>query len=79
VPERVVPVGVGGEPGDHRLAQIPDAGGQIREFGVRESGVDHEHARVALHDGGRGLDDLALVDEHAVGDLLQHQRAFRIA
>ena len=42
---------------------------------ARDAGVDEQHAGPALHDDGVALDELALVDQHALRDLLQHQMA----
>ena len=50
-----------------------DAGQLVGEH----PGVDEQDARPAVHDHGVALQELALVDEHPVGDLPQHQRAPR--
>ena len=42
-------------------------------------GVDEQDARPAVHDHGVALQERALVDEHAVGDLSQHQTTSLIA
>ena len=42
---------------------------------VLHPGVDEQHAGAALHDDGVALDELALVDQHTLCDLPQHQLA----
>ena len=50
---------------------VGDAGQLVAEH----ARVDEQDARPALHDHGVALQELALVDEHPVGDLAQHQAA----
>ena len=38
-------------------------------------GVDEQHASLALHDNGVALAELALVDQHTLRDLPQHELA----
>ena len=62
-----------GEPcddGTARLAKVPREGPHLV---ARDAGVDEQHARFALHDDRVALDALALVDQHTVCNLLQHQ------
>jgi hypothetical protein len=47
--------------GDHLLARYP--------------GVDEQDASLALHDNGVTFNELALVDQHSVRDLPQHELA----
>ena len=44
--------------------------GQAGHFIARYPGVDEQHAVSALHDNGVVLEQLALVDQHALRDLL---------
>ena len=72
VPEHVVPIRMGGETchdGSAELAKVVRDGGQ---FVARYAGVDEQHAVPALHDDGVALDELAFVDQDALGDSLQH-------
>ena len=72
MPEHVVPVRVRREARHDRLAQLAEV---VRETGHLDSGdpgVDEEHAGPALDDDGVVPEQLALVDEHALGDLRQH-------
>ena len=72
VPEHVVPIGMrreAGHDGPARLAKVVRDG---RHFVAGDAGVDEQHAGFALHDDGIALDALALVDQHALGNLLQH-------
>ena len=75
MPQHVVPVGMGGEGGDHRQPARLQVVGDAGELGSGDAGIDEQRAVVAADDDRVALDALALMDEHAVGDLLQHGRA----
>ena len=77
VPEHVVPVGMRGEAGNDGLTQLAKIVRKVRHVGPRDARVDQQNAFPALHDGGIALDELALVDENALGDLRQHQAPSR--
>jgi hypothetical protein len=54
---------------------LPRLGQVVREaghFGAVHPGVDEQHARPAVHDDGVALDELSLVDQHALRDLHEH-------
>ncbi len=63
------------EPGHNGLAQLAKVVRDGHHFGAEHSGVDEQHAGPALHDNGVALAELALVDQHTLGDLLQHGSA----
>ncbi len=72
MPEHVIPVRMRREAGHYGLAQLTKV---VREAGhlvARYSGVDEQHASPALHDNGVVLEQLALVNQHALRDLRQH-------
>lgn len=53
-----------------RTGQVLGEAGQLV---VLHPGVDEQHAVAALHDHGIALDELALVDQHTLRDLPQHE------
>jgi hypothetical protein len=72
VPEQVIPMRMRGKPCHNGLAQLAKV---VREAGhlvALHPGVDEQHASPALHDNGVALEELALVDQHALRDLPQH-------
>ena len=75
VPEQVIPVRMGGKPGDDGLPQLAEVVRERGHFVAEHPGVDEQHASPALHDHGVALAELALVDEHTLRDLLQHGSA----
>ena len=57
----------------HRgLTQLVQVVREAGDFGVVDPGVDEQHASPALYDNGIALHELALVDQHTLGDLPQH-------
>ena len=71
MPEQMVPVGMGGEPGDHRDAELVHVIGELVELGSIDAGIDQNQTTVPAHDDGIGPDPLALPDPDAVGHLIQ--------
>src|SRR6266567_261462 len=57
---------------DNGLTQLAKVVREGDHFVALYSGVDEQHASPALHDNGIALDELALVDQHALRDLLHH-------
>ena len=55
-----------------RLGQVVREAGH---FVAVHPGVDEQHASPALHDNGVALAELALVDQHTLRDLPQHELA----
>ena len=72
VPEQVVPVAVGGEPGDHRDAERLHVIGELVEIGTIDAGIDQDQPIVPAHRDGIAPHPLALTDPDAVGHLTQH-------
>ncbi len=56
------------EAGHHGSAQLAKVVRETRHLRTRDSGVDEQHAGLALHDDGVVQEDLALVDQHALRD-----------
>ena len=54
------------------LARIGQVVREAVDFVAVHPGVDERHASLAVHDNGVALHELALVDQHTVGDLPQH-------
>ena len=75
VPEHVIPVRMGREPGHNWLAQLAEVVRERGHFVAEHPRVDEQHAGLALHDNGVALAELALVDQHTLRDLLQHGSA----
>ena len=73
VPEQVVPVGMGGEPGDHRNAEPVQVIGELVQLGTIDARIDQDHAGLPAHHDGIRPDPLALPDPDAVGHLSQHR------
>ena len=73
VPEHVVPIGMRGEACHDGLAQLAKVVREGGHFVARDAGVDEQHTVPALHDNGIALDELALVNQNALSDLLQHE------
>jgi hypothetical protein len=74
MPEQVIPVRMGGKSRHDGLAQLAQVVREGGHFVAEHPGVDEQDASPALHDNGVALAELALVDQHAVGDLRQHGR-----
>jgi hypothetical protein len=72
VPEHVVPVRMRRETGHDGLAQFPEVASQIGHLVGRDAGIDQQHAVPPPHDGRIALDELALVHQHTIGHLRQH-------
>ena len=72
VPEHVIPVRMRREAGHDGLARLAKVVREAGHLGARDPGVDEQHAGPALHDDGVVLEELALVDQHALRDLPQH-------
>jgi hypothetical protein len=73
MPEQVVPVGVGGEPGDHRNAEPVQVIGELVQIGTSDAGIDQDQPTLPAHCDGIAQDPLALPDPDAVGHLMQHR------
>ena len=73
MPEQVVPVGMGGEPGDHRNAEPVQVIGELVQLGTMDAGIDQDQPILPAHHDGIGPDPLALPDPDAVGHLGQHR------
>ena len=71
MPEQVVPVGMGGEPGDHRNAEPVHVIGELVQLGSIDAGIDQDQPVLRAHHDGIGPDPLALPDPDAVGHLIQ--------
>jgi hypothetical protein len=64
-----------GEPCHNGLAQLTKVVRDGDHFVARDPGVDEQYAAPALHDNGVTLNELALVGQHTVRDLPQHELA----
>ena len=73
VPEQVVPVGMGAEPGHHRQAEPAHVVGERVELGPVDARVDEDQPTLAAHHDGVAPDPRALTDPDTVGDLVQHR------
>jgi hypothetical protein len=73
MPEQVVPVGMGGEPGDHRNAEPVQVIRELVQLGTLDAGIDQDQAILSAHHDRIGPDPLALPDPDAVGHLSQHR------
>ena len=71
MPEQVVPVGMGGEPGDHRNAEPVHVIGELVQLGAIDAGIDQDQPILPAHRDGIGPDPLALPDPDAVSHLIQ--------
>jgi hypothetical protein len=69
----VVPVGMGGEPGDHRNAESVHVIGELVQIGTVDAGIDQDQPTIPAHHDGIAPDPLALPDPDAVGHLIQHR------
>ena len=65
-------MGMRREAGHDGLALLVEVVSDGDHLVFRDPGVDQQRAGLALHDNGVALDELALVDEHALGNLPQH-------
>jgi hypothetical protein len=64
---------MGRKPGHDGLAQLAEFVGEVGHFVPEHPGVDEQYASPALHDNGVALAELALVDQHTLRDLSQHE------
>ncbi|MNI92902.1 hypothetical protein D3C73_1507580 [compost metagenome] len=72
MPQHVIPIRVRGESCHHRLAQPLKVLRDARHLVDRDAGVDQQHSVPALYHRAVALDELALVNQNAFSDLLQH-------
>ena len=61
------------------LARIGQVVREAGHFVAVYPGIDEQHASLALHDNGVALAELALVDQHTLRDLRQHDDPARPA
>ena len=73
MPEQVVPVGMGGEPRDHRKAEPVHVIGELVQIGTIDAGIDQDQPILPAHHDGVAPDPRALPDPDAVGHLVQHR------
>ena len=73
MPEQVVPVGMGGEPRDHRNADPVHVIGELVQIGTVDAGIDQDQPTLPAHHDGIAPDPLALPHPHTVGHLIQHR------
>ena len=73
MPEQVVPVGMGGEPGDHRNAEPVQVIGELVQLGTIDAGIDQDQPALPAHHDGIAPDPRTLPDPDAVGHLSQHR------
>jgi hypothetical protein len=73
MPEQVVPVRMGGEPGDHRNAEPVHVIGELVQIGTGDAGIDQDQPTLPAHRDGIAPDPRALPDPDAVGHLIQHR------
>jgi hypothetical protein len=73
MPEQVVPVGMGGEPGDHRNAEPVQVIRELGQLGTVDAGIDQDQPILPAHHDGIGPDPLTLPDPDAVGHFSQHR------
>ena len=71
MPEQMVPVGMGGEPGDHRNAEVVHVIGELVQIGTVDAGIDQDQPIFPAHHDGIAPDPFALSDPDAVGHLTQ--------
>jgi hypothetical protein len=73
MPEQVVPVGMGREPGDHRNAEPVQVIRELVQLGTIDAGIDQDQPILPAQHDGIGPDPLTLPDPDAVGHLSQHR------
>src|ERR1700733_8045818 len=73
MPEQVVPVGMGGEPGEHRNAEPVQVIGELVQLRTIDAGIDQNQPILPAHDDGIGPDPRALPDPDPVGHVSQHR------
>jgi len=67
MPEQVVPVGMSGEPGDHRNAEPVQVIGELVQIGTIDAGIDQDQPALPADRDGIAPDPRALPDPYAVG------------
>ena len=75
VPEQVIPVRMRREARHNRLTHLGEVVGETGHLVTLHPRVDEQHAGVAPYDDAVALDELALVDQHTLRDLPQHELA----
>ena len=78
MPEQMVPMRVCREAGDHRLAQLAKVIREADELIDGHPGVDEQHTTLTAYHNRICLYELAAMDKHTVGHMLQHQASFRL-
>src|SRR5580704_5038946 len=73
MPEQVVPVGMGGEPGDHRNTEPVQVIGELLQIGPIDARIDQDQPVLPAHRDGIAHDPRALPDPDTVGHLIQHR------
>ena len=61
-----------GKPCYNGLVYLTKVVREAGHFVAQHPGVDKQHAGLTLHDNGIALAELALVDQHTLGDQPQH-------
>lgn len=75
VPEQVIPVRMRREARHNGPAQLAKVVREAADLGAGHPWVDEQHTGPALHHNGVALHEAALVDQHALRDLPQHEPA----
>jgi ribosomal protein S18 acetylase RimI-like enzyme len=73
MPEKVVPVGMGGEPGEDRNVEPVEVIRELVELGTVDAGIDQDQPILPEHHDGIRPDPRTLPDPDTVGDLSQHR------
>jgi hypothetical protein len=73
MPEQVVPVRMGGEPGDHREAEPVQVIGELVQLRAIDARIDQDQPALPAHRDGIAPDPRTLPDPDAVGHLSQHR------
>ena len=73
MPQQMVPVGMGGEPGDHGKAEPVQVIGELVQIGTLDARVDQGQPGLPAHHNGIAPHPRALPDPDAVGHLTQHR------
>jgi RNA polymerase sigma-70 factor (sigma-E family) len=73
MPQQVIPVGMGGEPGDHRNAEPVHVIGELVQLRTIDAGIDQDQTILSAYHDGVAPDPRALPDPDAIGHLIQHR------
>jgi len=73
MPEQVIPVGMGGEPGDHRNAEPVQVIRELVQLGTVDAGINQDQPILPAHHDAIGPDPRTLPDPDALGHLSQHR------